>query len=189
MVPPKSRVLDLGCGDGTLLTRLERDRQARGTGVEIDVGCMIRATDAGHDVLLEDIDDGLAMIPDNTFDVAVLGETLQVMRRPRFVMRQILRVAREAIVTFPNFGYGPVRAQLLLQGRMPKRGPLPFEWYDTPNIHLFTLRDFLLLCQDEGLSVKDVCALPGGFCSRLLLGLGAKNFAAERVVARVGRKA
>jgi homoserine O-acetyltransferase len=187
LVPPHSRVLDLGCGDGALLSRLEEGRETQGVGVEIDVDCVIRATDGGHDVLLEDIDDGLATVPDNAFDVAVLSETLQVVRRPRLVLRQILRVAREAIITFPNFGYGPIRAQLLFSGRMPKGGPLPFEWYDTPNIHLFTLNDFLALCRADNIVVKEVCALPGGFLSRALLGIGARNLAAERVIVRIAR--
>lgn len=187
LVQPGARVLDLGCGDGALLSRLERERQAGGAGVEIDVNHVIRATSTGLDVLLEDVDDGLAMIPDDTFDLAMLSETLQVMRRPRFVLRQILRVAREAIVTFPNFGYAPVRAQLLLSGRMPKRGPLPFEWYDTPNIHLFTLLDFLELCRADGIQIQEMRALPGGSCSRLLLGLGLRNLGAERVVVKIGR--
>ena len=187
LVPPQSRVLDLGCGDGALLTRLEQERQTQGVGVEIDVERVVRATDNGHDVLLEDIDDGLAIVPDNAFDMAVLSETLQVMRRPRFVLQQILRVAHEAIITFPNFGYGPVRAQLLLSGRMPKGDPLPFEWYDTPNIHLFTLNDFLDLCRTDGITVKEIRALAGGPCSRLLLALGARNVGAERVIVRIAR--
>ena len=187
LVPPQSRVLDLGCGDGTLLSRLEDGCATQGVGVEIDVDHVIRATDNGHDVLLEDIDDGLAIVPDNAFDVAVLSETLQVMRRPRVVLRQILRVAREAIITFPNFGYGPVRAQLLFTGRMPKGGPIPFEWYDTPNIHLFTLKDFLALCREDGIAVKEVRTLPGGPCSRALLALGARNLGAERVIVRIAR--
>lgn len=187
LVAPDSRVLDLGCGDGALLERLEREKGAYGAGVEIDVRHVIRATDGGHDVLLADIDDGLAIVPDDAFDVAVLSETLQVMRRPRVVLQQILRVAREAIVTFPNFAYAPVRAQLLLTGRMPKSGPLPFEWYDTPNIHLFTLNDFLSLCRADGIVVKEVRALPGGAWSRCLLSLGARNLAAERVIVRIAR--
>ena len=189
LVPTGSRVLDLGCGDGTLLSRLMEGRATQGVGVEIDVERVIRATDKGHDVLLEDIDDGLAMVPDNAFDIAVLSETLQVMRRPRFVLQQILRVAHEAIITFPNFGYGPVRAQLLLRGRMPKNGPLPFEWYDTPNIHLFTLNDFLSLCQIDGIVVKDIRSLPGGPVTRALLALGARNLGAERVIVRIARGA
>ena len=187
LVPPQCRVLDLGCGDGSLLSRLEEGRATQGVGVEIDVSCVVRATDNGHDVLLEDIDDGLAIVPDNAFDLAVLSETLQVMRRPRFVLQQILRVAQEAIITFPNFGYLPVRAQLLLHGRMPKNGPLPFEWYDTPNIHLFTLNDFLSLCHTDGIVVKEIRALPGGPCSRALLALGARNVGAERVIVRIAR--
>jgi homoserine O-acetyltransferase len=187
LVPAGSRVLDLGCGDGALLARLEREKQTRGAGVEIDVACVIRATDAGQDVLLEDIDDGLAMIPDRAFDIAVLSETLQVMRHPRDVLRQILRVADEAIVAFPNFGYLPVRAQLLATGRMPKGRHLPFEWYDTPNIHLFTLRDFLALCRAEKIAVRELRALPGGICSRMMLACGMRNAGAQRVVVKIAR--
>jgi homoserine O-acetyltransferase len=189
LVAPQSRVLDLGCGDGTLLSRLEEGRETQGVGVEIDLACVVRATDNGHDALLEDIDDGLAIVPDNAFDVAVLSETLQVMRRPRFVLQQILRVAREAIITFPNFGYLPIRTQLLLTGRMPKGGPLPFEWYDTPNIHLFTLDDFLALCRTDGIVVKEVRALPGGACSKVMLACGLRNSGAERVIVRIARGA
>jgi homoserine O-acetyltransferase len=188
LIPPRSRVLDLGCGNGALLSCLEAQHATQGVGVEIDLRQVIRATNAGHDVLLEDMDDGLAIVPDNAFDVAVLSETLQVMRRPRFVLQQILRVAREAIITFPNFGYAPVRAQLLFSGRMPKGDPLPFEWYETPNIHLFTLNDFLDLCRVDGIAVREVRALPGGVCSRALLALGARNLAAERVIVRIARK-
>ncbi len=187
LIPPRSRVLDLGCGDGALLSCLEAHRATQGVGVEIDIQRVIRATNSGHDVLLEDIDDGLAIVPDNAFDVAVLSETLQVMRRPRFVLQQILRVAREAIITFPNFGYAPIRTQLLFSGRMPKGGPLPFEWYETPNIHLFTLNDFLELCRVDGIAVREICALPGGPCSRALLALGARNLAAERVIVRIAK--
>jgi homoserine O-acetyltransferase len=187
LVQPGSRVLDLGCGNGDLLSRLERERQVAGTGVEIDIGHIVRTIDAGHNALLEDINDGLQMIPDDSYDVAVLGETLQVVLRPREVLHQILRVAREAVVAFPNFGYLPVRGSLLLKGRMPKANSLPYEWYDTPNIHLFTLADFLRLCEQDGLTVKKIHGLSRSWVGRLLCRLGLRNLGADRVIAHIVR--
>ncbi len=187
LVQPGSRVLDLGCGDGDLISRLERERQVAGTGVDIDLGHIVRTIDAGHNALLEDINDGLQMIPDDSYDVAVLGETLQVVLRPRDVLHQILRVAREAVVAFPNFGYLPVRGGLLLAGRMPKAKALPYEWYDTPNIHLFTLADFLRLCAQDGITVNRIHGLSRSWIGRLLCRLGFHNLGADRVIAHVTR--
>ena len=185
LVPENSRVLDLGCGNGVLLNILRDRRNCRGNGVEIDVEQIIPAIGSGCDVLLEDLDDGLGMIPDDTFDVAVLSETLQTIRRPRELMRQILRVAREAVIAFPNFGCLEVRRRLMLTGRMPKGKQIPFEWYDTPNIHLFTLKDFLYLCWEEHIKVLDLVAQGRGVTERALIALGFKNLGASRVIVRI----
>ncbi len=185
LIRPGSRVLDLGCGNGDLLSKLARERQVAGTGVEIDISRVVRTIDAGHNALLEDINDGLQMIPDGAYDTAVLGETLQVVLRPRDVLHQILRVAREAVVAFPNFGYLPVRGSLLLQGRMPKAKALPYEWYDTPNIHLFTLDDFLRLCAQEGIAVRKIHCLSRSRIGRLLCCLGHRNLGADRVIVHI----
>jgi homoserine O-acetyltransferase len=187
-VPSGSRVLDLGCGDGTLLGLLEQRRQTVGTGVEIDVNAVVQTLDSGRDVLLEDINSGLAIVPDDVYDLAVLSETLQVVRQPRAVLREILRVAREAVVVFPNFGHLPVRLQLLLNGRMPKGEQLPFEWYNTPNIHLFTLRDFIALCAEDGIVVKRIHCLADSAWGRLLIRLGAANLGADRVLVQIARR-
>lgn len=186
-VPAEARVLDLGCGGGELLTRLERDRQISGTGIEIDLDRVVRTIDAGHDTLRQDINDGLHMIPDDAYDIAVLSETLQVILRPREALQQILRVAREAVIAFPNFGYFPVRARLLLQGRMPKAKSLPYEWYDTPNIHLFTLDDFLRLCAEDRIVVKRIHCLSRSRVGRLLNACGHYNLGADRVIAHITR--
>ena len=188
-IVPGSRVLDLGCGDGTLLSLLQTRRGIHGTGVEIDLAEIIQALNAGHDVLQADVDRGLSMFPDNACDVVLLSETLQVMMRPRFVLHEILRVAREALVAFPNFGHWLTRWKLFWEGRMPKADPLPYEWFDTPNIHLFTLRDVVALCRHDDITVRGVTCLPGRrLLSRLLVGLGRCNIGAERVVVHLARK-
>ncbi len=187
LVPQGSRVLDLGCGNGSLLNILKQLRGCHGNGVEIDVEQVITAIGSGCDILLEDIDDGLAMIPDNSFDVAVLSETLQTIKRPRELLQQILRVAREAVITFPNFACLEVRRQLLLKGRMPKGKQIPFEWYNTPNIHLFTLKDFRALCREDHIEILDLICQGRGFTEKALLALGWKNLGASRVIVRIAK--
>ena len=147
----------------------------------------VSAIGSGCDILLEDIDDGLAMIPDNSFDVAVLSETLQTIKRPRELLHQILRVAREAVITFPNFACLEVRTRLLFSGRMPKGKQIPFEWYNTPNIHLFTLLDFLALCREDNIRILDLIGQGRGLTERLLLTLGMKNLGASSVIVRIAR--
>ncbi|MDA0576872.1 MAG: homoserine O-acetyltransferase [Verrucomicrobia bacterium] len=187
MVRPGSRVLDLGCGSGTLLTMLAREKQTRGVGVEIDVRQVIDVIERGHEVLQADIDGGLAMIPDGSYDYAILSETLQVVRKPRLVLGEMLRVAKEGIVSFPNFANWRHRASLWLTGRMPKNKGLPFEWYDTPNIHLFTYEDFVELCRVDGIRILDVEFLTDDLVGKALVGLGAGNLGANSVLVRVTR--
>lgn len=187
MVPPTSRVLDLGCGDGSLLRQLAAERKVVGTGVEIDLDKVVRAIDLGTNVLRQDVDDGLATVPDDSFDFVVLSETLQAMKRPLHVLRQILRVARTAVIAFPNFGYLPVRSYLFFRGRMPMSKHLPFAWYDTPNIHLFTLHDFLDLCKKEGIRVLERRYVTTSLLGRFLLALNAPNYGAEHVIVKIGR--
>jgi homoserine O-acetyltransferase/O-succinyltransferase len=187
LIREHSRVLDLGCGDGELLALLAAARGTSGLGVEIDLENLIGALGRGLDVFQGDIDEGLDMIPDQAYDYVVLSQTLQVVRRPREVLREMLRVAREGIVSFPNFAHWSNRAHLWLNGRMPKTSSLPFEWYDTPNIHLATLHDFMDLCRKEGIRVTHV--IPLGECriSRLLVTLGLANLGAERVLVKIAR--
>ena len=187
LIPEGGRVLDLGCGNGALLNILRQLRGINGNGVEIDVEQVISAIGSGCDILLEDIDDGLAMIPDNSFDVAVLSETLQTIKRPRELLHQILRVARVAVITFPNFACLEVRTRLLFSGRMPKGKQIPFEWYNTPNIHLFTLKDFLTLCREDNIRILDLIGQGRGLTERCLLALGLKNLGASSVIVRIAK--
>jgi len=187
MIQPDARVLDLGCGNGDLLALLRRERRVSGIGVDVDLKSIIDVLDKGHDTFQEDIDKGLAMIPDDTYDYAILSETLQTVRNPRLVLREMLRVAREGIVTFPNFGKWSHRFALCLRGRMPKGGALPFEWYDTPNIHLFTLHDFVDICRQDGITISRMACISDHGFGRFLVSLGLCNLGADRVIVRITR--
>lgn len=143
-----SRVLDLGCGDGTLLAHLRDTRQVQGYGLEIDQANIIRSLDNGIYVIQTDLDAGLNEFESGTFDYVVMSQTLQAIRHPDRLLEEMLRVGREGIITFPNFGYWRNRLQLL-GGRMPVTPCLPHRWYNTPNIHLCTLNDFEDLCEEK----------------------------------------
>lgn len=187
-VKPGAQILDIGCGDGTLLSLLQEKRGTCGVGVEIDIEKVIDVIDRGHDVLQADIDGGLAMIPDRTYDYAILSETLQVVKKPRFVLNEILRVAKQGIVTFPNFGMIWNRLILLKNGRMPVGRTLPFEWYDTPNIHLFTFKDFVDICAKDGIRIEEIRCVSSGTVGRWLIEAGLYSLGAERVIARIGKQ-
>jgi methionine biosynthesis protein MetW len=153
MVSPGSRVLDLGCGDGDLLAELIGRRGCRGQGVEVAREALHACVERGVPVVEADIDRGLPEFEDGSFDVVVLSQTLQAVRRPQLVLREMTRVGRVGIVSFPNFGHWRLRGQLLARGRMPVTRTLPYRWYETPNIHLCTIRDFEALAGAEGLTL------------------------------------
>jgi methionine biosynthesis protein MetW len=156
-----ARVLDLGCGDGALLKYLWEARQAPGYGVEIDDAEVVACVGNDINVLQLDLESGLSLFRDGSFDTVILSETLQTIHRIEQLMREMLRVAREAIVSFPNFGHWSARMQVLL-GRMPVSEELPFEWYDTPNVHLCTTLDFEDLCRKLGVRIRERVALHQG---------------------------
>lgn len=153
MVPAGARVLDLGCGDGALLEHLIRVGGCDGHGVEISTDGFHACIDRGVPVVQGDIDDGLGEFESGSFDVVVLSQTLQATRRPAFVLQEMMRVAPAGIVSFPNFGHWRIRLGLVTRGRMPSSRLLPYSWYETPNIHLCTIRDFEDLVRSERLRV------------------------------------
>ncbi|MSQ66802.1 MAG: methionine biosynthesis protein MetW [Gammaproteobacteria bacterium] len=153
-----SRVLDLGCGDGALLAHLQTARRVSGYGIEIDGENIVRCLEAGVNVIQSDLDRGLSDFDDDSFDYVIMTQTLQATRYPDRLLREMLRVGREAIVTFPNFGHWKCRLQVLA-GRMPVTRHLPSTWYDTSNIHMCTVRDFEALCASEGLEILEREAL------------------------------
>lgn len=161
LVKPRSTVLDLGCGDGELMEILIHDREATVRGVEISEEGVYRCISRGLSVHHGDLDEGLDDYPERSFDYVILSQTLQAVKRPRMVMQEMLRVGRLGIVTFPNFAYWRVRLDLLLNGRMPKTKGLPYEWYDTPNIHLTTVKDFQHLCAADGITIRKAIYLSG----------------------------
>ncbi len=145
MVKPDSRVLDVGSGDGELLRLLAETRGVDGRGIEISREGVNRCVAKGLAVIQGDADIDLADYPDDAFDYVILSQTLQATRRPRWVLEQMLRIGRNAIVSFPNFGHWKIRLEILMRGRMPVTENLPESWYETPNIHFCTIRDFVEL--------------------------------------------
>lgn len=159
MVDPGARVLDVGCGDGALLQLLSQNKNVDGRGVELSQRGVNECVSKGLSVIQGDADTDLADYPDDGFDYVILSQTLQATRRPRDALRNMLRIGRRAIVSFPNFGYWRIRAQLALRGRMPVTGNLAYSWHDTPNIHLCTIRDFVELVDDLGARIERGAAL------------------------------
>jgi methionine biosynthesis protein MetW len=154
LVPEGARVLDLGCGDGALLERLRDERGAFVRGVEIDLSNVATCVARGLSVIQADLDEGLPAFRDDSFDVVVLSQTMQVVRRPRLVLTEMLRVAERGVVSFPNFAHWKNRAHLALRGRMPVSKAIPYTWYETPNIHHTTIKDFRDFCEAAGAVVE-----------------------------------
>lgn len=156
-----SKVLDLGCGDGSLLRYLQESMEIRGYGVEKDDANWLKSQKNHVNVIQMDLEDGLSGFEDQSFDTVVLSQTLQAMHNTEAILHEMLRVGREVIVTFPNFGYWRNRMQLVV-GRMPVSKSLPHEWYNTPNVHLCTIHDFDALCQDHKITVIERKVITNG---------------------------
>ena len=161
LVPQGSRVLDLGCGDGALLALLRDRRGCRGYGVELDDAKVLAGVQRGVNVLQRNLEEGLSLFEDNSFDVVLQLDTLQNLRNTEDMLRETARVGRIGIVSFPNFAHWPNRLRVL-QGRMPVTKVLPYQWYDTPNIRVGTFADFEILARKNGLHILDAFGLREG---------------------------
>ncbi len=154
MIETGTRVLDVGCSSGALLDYLVHFKQVDGRGIELSTEGVNTCVSNGLSVIQGDANIDLKDYPDQAFDYVVLSQTLQAMNNPRAVVEQMLRIGRHAIVSFPNFAHWRVRYHLGLKGRMPVSETLPYQWYETPNIHFCTIRDFTVLCKEMGISVE-----------------------------------
>ncbi len=148
LINADARVLDLGCGEGDLLAHLQENKNVNGYGLDVDPENIRICLSKGVNVIEQDLDEGLKNFEDASFNMVVMTETLQSVRRPDHLLDEMLRIGEECIVTFPNFGHWRCRAQLVLSGRMPVAKHIPHSWFDTPNIHLCTFRDFENLCRE-----------------------------------------
>jgi methionine biosynthesis protein MetW len=182
-VAPGSRVLDVGCGDGSLLQVLRDERQCNVHGMEIDPGDVAECVGKGLSVIQGDADKDLAFYPDAAFDYAILSQTLQTTMRPDQVMEALLRIGRRAFVSFPNFAHWRVRLSLVWNGRMPVTRLLPVAWYETPNIHHLTVSDFRDFVKERGIKVEDAWYLSGD----RLTSTSVANFRAEHAIFLLSR--
>ncbi len=175
LVPARSRVLDLGCGEGELLAWLREFKDVDARGVEIEGAKVQRAIARGVSVYQGDLESGLRDYPDSSFDFVILSQTLQEMRHPLGVLQEMLRVGEHVIVSFPNFGHWTVRMAHLISGRAPKTELFPYDWYDSPNLHFLTVDDFVLLCRRQGWTIEHRICLQGDREVRVLTNLLAET--------------
>ena len=154
MVKPGASVLDLGCGDGMLLSRLVKEKKARAQGIEVDAQAIYKCVARGLSVFHGDIDSGLSEYNDNSFDYVILSQTFQQVQKPDDVLRESLRVGKEVIVSFPNFAHISARFQMAFKGRTPVTPSLPYEWFNTPNLHFLSILDFIAYCRKRNIKVK-----------------------------------
>ena len=183
MIPDGVRVLDIGCGDGDLLEYLVKAKGVDGRGLELIQSNVNQCVTRGLSVVQGDADRDLDEYPSGIFDVVILSQTIQATRNPEYVLKELLRIGKRTVVSFPNFGYWRVRASLLLRGRMPVTRALGHSWYDTPNIHLCTISDFLALTKKTGARVEEAMALDGdGNTGRLSANAWKANVFAEGAI-------
>ena len=154
LIEENRRILDIGCGDAKLMGQLENNIKATTHGIEINRELALQAISNGFNVVHGNAENDLSQYSNNTFDYVILSQTLQAMIKPKEILSELLRIGSKAIVSFPNFGHWKIRLQLLVSGRMPVTDTLPYTWYETPNIHFFTIKDFLSLCSEMNIVVE-----------------------------------
>ena len=150
----KKRILDVGCGEGDLIEQLQKNLNAKTHGIEMNGEMTQKAIAKGLNVIQGDAENDLRQYSNQSFDYVILSQTLQAMMKPKQILTELLRIGSKAIVSFPNFGHWKIRSQLLLSGKMPVTESLPFAWYDTPNIHFFTIKDFQNLCEEMNIVIE-----------------------------------
>ncbi len=152
-ITPNERILDLGCGDGALLAFLKKEKNVSGYGMELDAAKIVSCVEKGVDVIHPNLNDGLDYIDAGSVDTVLMTQSLQQTDKPDVILNEMLRIGKHAIVTFPNFGHWTTRVYLGFRGMMPLSKALPFRWYNTPNIHLCTFKDFEILCKEQGIDI------------------------------------
>lgn len=181
LIEQGASVLDLGCGDGYLLKML-KNKKIKACGIEINQDSVIKSLEKGLSVIQGDIDEGLLEYPDKFYDYVILNQTLQSAEKPDYVIKEMLRVGKKVVVSFPNFGYWKVRFSLLFRGKMPKSKMLPFEWFDTPNIHLLTIRDFYDFAKINKITVEKTICVTKAKVRKSIFHELFDNFFAEEVI-------
>ena len=180
LIDINSRVLDVGCGDGNLLLHLKKNKKVDGRGIEIDQKKVQESVAKGLAVIEGDAEKDLTSYPNSSFDFAILNQSLQQFYDPRRVMNELLRIAKKAIITIPNFGYWKVRLQLIVQGTMPITKNLPYTWYNTPNLHMCTIKDFYNLCKLDNITIEKSISVTSDKISNIQKGnLEIKNLLSE----------
>ncbi|MFH0887008.1 MAG: methionine biosynthesis protein MetW [bacterium] len=172
---PNSSVLDLGCGNGELLALLIRGKKVKAQGIEIDEESIFSCVAKGLSVFHGDIDSGLAEYADKSFHFVILNESLQQVRKPNIVLGEALRVGHKVIVGFPNFAYYPARWQMAVKGKAPVTSSLPYQWYDTPNLHFLSISDFVKYCQNKGIKIEKKVFITGNHQIKILPNLLAET--------------
>lgn len=181
LIEENSTILDLGCGDGTLMELL-KNKNIKVQGIEINQDNVIKCLEKGLSVIQGDIDKGLKEYLDKTYDYVILNSTLQSTQKPDYVIREMLRVGKKIIVSFPNFAYWRVRFYLFFKGKMPKSKMLPFEWYNTPNIHLLTIEDFYEFSKKNNIKIEKTICMKKGEISHNIFSRLFNNFFAQEVI-------